>query len=763
MDFYSYLERTNQILAESKSVEQFVERFNFNRKLADLFTESEDDRIAELGNETNRLIQSDIDLVTQLFNDLDGVKDKIGNPDPLLDYYVTYLVVTELAMIKSSVIRQFANDTEMRDRIVSDIDNRINKQTRRLKQGSTSFNVDILYGNLRSYLRNQFPTEIRHAIGMGHWKLFQNTNWNTMLPTEIGKQIEILDQELKDQQENSQRSLHQDEMYEDDHIAMAFNDGFAWWYLPRASCSVEASKMGHCGNSSGSYDDTIFSLREAIDEHGRHVNVPKKDMETWPRWVVRATFILNGDGYLGEMKGYGNNKPSKKYHPYIVPLIMSDLVKGIHGGGYLPQNNFSISDLPREQALKLMEIKPTIATLADKILIRGVDNIDPKELADELGLYYHPELGGMNLSYKWYYVGDEYKYDAIIDLINTYVEDSNYGPVNIDKMDLLIDRFRDSVFNYYYNGYDDESAFDDILDYGPFGDAVEDFILDTLRSNGVDEEEIEDGSLYELVNKYSDIDELEELRTNIRYAYEYAYGEEFYDSVVSELESFMEIQTYFKMVEHNGKYVFIIDPDKIEELVRAALAGMEYDDDYDDYEDAILNVIVSDITGAYDVSIGESLGTYDVYVYGDEIAKHFYFNGDFRDFYKNMTNIFPVSDDKERVNINVIYRDIHENRDKLGPLYLTTINGGYVVYTLKSSTEDINSDNLDNMIDILNKHGIRHFTVVGKIMIPKGKYGNEGDDMGTITRNYLKYHGFKIINGEIGERYGLTSNSIIRR
>jgi hypothetical protein len=138
----------------------------------------------------------------------------------------------------------------------------------------------------------------------------------------------------------------------DDEILIEFQDGFAWWLLPRGGCPVEANAMGHCGNvPSERPGDRILSLRR---------KVRRGDIE---RWYPVATFILDADGQLGEMKGRGNDKPAPKYHPYIVELLRNHLIQGVKGGGYMPENNFAMSDLDLATREQLMADKPELKGL----------------------------------------------------------------------------------------------------------------------------------------------------------------------------------------------------------------------------------------------------------------------------------------------------------------------------------------------------------------------------------------------------------------
>lgn len=135
-------------------------------------------------------------------------------------------------------------------------------------------------------------------------------------------------------------------------IVMEFPQNMAWVLLNKASCSKEAKAMGHCGNSPRSYsNDNIISLRKIVKRGDKTFHNPY------------LTFILDQNGLLGEMKGRGNEKPSEKYHPYIVALLKSPIVKGIKGGGYLPENNFSINDLDEDLKDQLLDEKPELGGL----------------------------------------------------------------------------------------------------------------------------------------------------------------------------------------------------------------------------------------------------------------------------------------------------------------------------------------------------------------------------------------------------------------
>lgn len=122
--------------------------------------------------------------------------------------------------------------------------------------------------------------------------------------------------------------------------------GWEWIDLGKGYCDKEARAMGHCGNTGAKPGDNILSLRD-------------------PKGRAHLTFILNS-GKLGEMKGRSNTKPKKAYHPAIVALLRNDEIDYVVGGGYMPENNFSLDDLDDETKESLLEDKPDLEHGMDK-------------------------------------------------------------------------------------------------------------------------------------------------------------------------------------------------------------------------------------------------------------------------------------------------------------------------------------------------------------------------------------------------------------
>jgi hypothetical protein len=122
-----------------------------------------------------------------------------------------------------------------------------------------------------------------------------------------------------------------------DHIGWK---GWKWISLDKGYCKREGDSMGHCGNVGYKPGDNILSLRD-------------------PQGFPHLTFIIN-TGILGESKGRANSKPSAKYHPPIIELLKSPMIKSIRGGGYVPENNFHLKDLPPNIQKELTDLKPDI-------------------------------------------------------------------------------------------------------------------------------------------------------------------------------------------------------------------------------------------------------------------------------------------------------------------------------------------------------------------------------------------------------------------
>jgi hypothetical protein len=207
----------------------------------------------------------------------------------------------------------------------------------------------------------QLKRQLEHFYSMPVAKI-QNTALGVQSPADLIRGFSAAEQEW---QEKGASLL---KPHAEDQVFKKFSDGWAWWWLPRASCDDESKAMGHCGNSPmvGRSGISILSLREPV-QYGNET-----------LWYPHATFILHGDGdtgSLGEMKGRANKKPVAKYHPYIIELLKDPRIHAVVGGGYLPEENFSMEDLTPEQRKEISTANPNIGlTIKDYFSTYGFDD-----------------------------------------------------------------------------------------------------------------------------------------------------------------------------------------------------------------------------------------------------------------------------------------------------------------------------------------------------------------------------------------------------
>ena len=262
------------------------------------------------------------------------------------------------------------------------------------------------YEKNTSILRNfnDFFNEER----LEHWSaMFEQSpqvnqvEWEANLPpNEL--QIKLIEAE----QEWRKKQEQEIEPEPDDQIIIDYGK-YAWVKLDKEYCDLEGRAMGHCGNTaSPKAGDRLLSFRTKIDGG---------------RQRPHLTFILDKNGFLGEMKGRGNDKPSEKYHPYIVDLLQKDFVKGIKGGGYMPENNFDLSDLDDSTREQLIDAKPALG---------GISELYEKEgLTDDVLNLFESQLDGSDLDYEEVVknVQDPYiiveKFDNLDEIIDTFSVD----------------------------------------------------------------------------------------------------------------------------------------------------------------------------------------------------------------------------------------------------------------------------------------------------------------------------------------------------
>ena len=288
------------------------------------------------------------------------------------------------------------------------------------------------------------------------------------------------------------REVSHTEDYEDIEPIIQFPDGSAWFDLKRSSCGTEGDAMGHCGNTADTRDShTVLSYRTPVQGNEG-------------KWVPRMTFILDKEhGTLGEMKGYANEKPAEKYHPYIIELLKQPYVKGFGPGGYQPENNFNINDLPPEQAEALKEMKPGFRSpveqykkegMTDALAARIINAVE--EVTGEKTTYVPEDKEFSVDSYKnlnqavEYLGGDHAEWIAGVLDGSTFLEDHGYEGIDEYQMTELLDTLPPDILkkislhieNEYGEEYEDDYDFDNTRDMVTMLDEQSDDLADNIRS-----------------------------------------------------------------------------------------------------------------------------------------------------------------------------------------------------------------------------------------------------------------------------------------
>lgn len=256
------------------------------------------------------------------------------------DRVIWHLRYVQIALMRALIAELNPTNPEVADRLSANTDKKVKQLA--MKAGVSPQQIEeagvfVLY-------HSEYKRNMEHYMGMPV-PAIQNHIFQYELPQPLMASWEKAAEEWADDQD---RVVDLDK---DAEIVIDFGNGVAWWNLLKPYCPIEGDCMGHCGNSPReNTDDTILSLRKEFPTDGEM------------RYSCMATFILTHNGMLTEMKGRGNKKPAPRYHKYIVPLLRHDIVEGIIGGGYMPEENFSLGHL-EEEGLKqqLIDEKPSLA------------------------------------------------------------------------------------------------------------------------------------------------------------------------------------------------------------------------------------------------------------------------------------------------------------------------------------------------------------------------------------------------------------------
>lgn len=281
------------------------------------------------------------------------------DPTDLRDYLKTRMDFSKRFLKKSDRIIWYLRYVKI-DLIL----NRLNKEIYKNNEIYEPLEIDVKKTaakgniNLNSPIISPYAIEgsISHFLSLPIQKI-QNFVFTNQPYSQVIDQFETWEEEWKEKTKGLV------EPQDGDKEIIKFGDGYSWWLLDRGSCDLEANAMGHCGNvPSEKYGDRILSFRKNVYENF---------------WEPHLTFILDKNGRIGESKGRGNEKPVEKYHPYIAALLKrSDIIKGIKGGGYMPQNNFNLNDLDDDLREEVLEANPDLEI--NVILLYKKEGLTPR-------------------------------------------------------------------------------------------------------------------------------------------------------------------------------------------------------------------------------------------------------------------------------------------------------------------------------------------------------------------------------------------------
>lgn len=196
-------------------------------------------------------------------------------------------------------------------------------------------------------------------------------------------------------------------------------DGIEYYWVNTHTnfCNLESSRMGHCGRTG--WNNEIVSLR-STKPYGQGHTISDS----------HVTIAYGKDGIFYQVKGKKNQKPSEKYHKYIVDLIdtlaREDKFNGF-GSEYGHEQDFGWDDMSESEVKRLYKINNNIF---DSIAVNEL----PKYLVRAV------------------YDNDKSRFDGFVGQCILYENDIIKNKPNttfilkcpVDKIDNYIDVYRDT-------------------------------------------------------------------------------------------------------------------------------------------------------------------------------------------------------------------------------------------------------------------------------------------------------------------------------
>ena len=267
---------------------------------------------------------------------------------------------------------------------------------------------------------------------------------------------------------------------------MKFDDDYYWVDLNTNRCEKESDAMGHCGTASDR-DSTLYSLR--------YLNKKTNDQKTW-MWEPHVTFELTDKHDLTQMKGKNNDKPSSKYHKYIIALLLHKvevstdgttgyLVKEVVGGGYRPETNFSLSDLTESEQDAVFKQRPELMSIKEQYKKLGFTEelkVRISETCDKLG------IGNVR---KWDEDGTGFTIEQFAHIeafVSEWGNDHTKNTMGYISGEEYIDyELSDSdIEDFFHDEFDEEKVKEYLIEHESEFDPDEDDVYDFLSDNQLD-------------------------------------------------------------------------------------------------------------------------------------------------------------------------------------------------------------------------------------------------------------------------------------
>jgi len=119
---------------------------------------------------------------------------------------------------------------------------------------------------------------------------------------------------------------------------LKISDDLAWFRLDGDSCPFESAVMGHCGSESNRHGELVnlFSLRRKISAGWK------------PVVTVAWHEVVDGKGFITQIKGPKNSKPQEKYFEAFVGLVLCPEILFMSSNSYKHETDILRSDLDKE-------------------------------------------------------------------------------------------------------------------------------------------------------------------------------------------------------------------------------------------------------------------------------------------------------------------------------------------------------------------------------------------------------------------------------